>query len=61
VAAAVHVEEVSREASFRKCQQHSAPGTIFLPVTSRSVAQLHVLLIIVDVTQETEQRWILKT
>jgi hypothetical protein len=58
---AVHVEEGSREASLRKCQQLSAPGTIFIPNTSRIFTKLHVLFIIVIVAEKTKDRWILKT
>jgi hypothetical protein len=61
IPAAVHVEEGSREASLRKCQQLSVPGTIFLPNTSRIFTELHVLLIIVIVAEENEYRWRLKT
>jgi hypothetical protein len=59
--AAVHVEEGSREASLRKCQQLSATGTIFRPNTSTIFTELHVLLIIVVVAEETEDRLMLKT
>jgi hypothetical protein len=61
IPAAVHVEEGSREASLRKCQQISAPVTIFLPNTSRIFTELYLLLIIVIVAEETEDRWVLKT
>jgi hypothetical protein len=57
----VHVEEGSREASLRKCQQISSPVTIFLPNTSRIFTELYLLLIIVIVAEETEDRWVLKT
>jgi hypothetical protein len=53
--------KAAREGFIQEVPTCSAPGTIFSSFTSISVAELHVLFVIVDVTEETEQRWLLKT